>query len=386
MATFYRYRSGGVEHGPINSRQLKDLALSGRLRPEDQVRREDSDHWHAASKFRGLFDPEPTTEAGTGPADAPPAPDATAPTTPPPSGSPAAPAPRSKVPQALERGLQEARATARATAEAARNAVEAGRGRLHEHRLRRAAREASVALGERLFRAGLGDAVIRTRIEQLDARILELATARSSTRTAGSERIELLARLGEPFLDHDEVPEAPEEHARAREARAALGQHVEGASASRQPLLPADRRQRRRVLSGLAVAAVAFLAAGFLLSRGNGPSPEPGSDPSANLEGFVGDGQQAAEEAAAPGSDAKEQARAAMQEAGATLQQAQAQYNASQEQYRQARNNSLANAGRFGAMGLQVAAPTRPDDSLYREVLRAQQAYEQARAAYESFP
>ncbi len=54
MAKWF-YVVDGQEAGPIESAELKRLATSGRLKPQDKLRREDMSEWHRASQVKGLF-------------------------------------------------------------------------------------------------------------------------------------------------------------------------------------------------------------------------------------------------------------------------------------------------------------------------------------------
>lgn len=54
MADWY-YAKDGQQFGPINSQQLKHLAATGGLVPDDLVFREGSKDWVAASTVQGLF-------------------------------------------------------------------------------------------------------------------------------------------------------------------------------------------------------------------------------------------------------------------------------------------------------------------------------------------
>lgn len=51
------YMIGADEFGPVDSTQLKQLAVSGTIPPTASVRPADSSHWMLASKIRGLFAP-----------------------------------------------------------------------------------------------------------------------------------------------------------------------------------------------------------------------------------------------------------------------------------------------------------------------------------------
>lgn len=73
MADWY-YARDGQQYGPINSAQLKQLAQSGGLVPDDLVFREGSKDWVAASTVQGLFPaPAPAPARGSAPAARPPA-------------------------------------------------------------------------------------------------------------------------------------------------------------------------------------------------------------------------------------------------------------------------------------------------------------------------
>jgi len=54
QATWY-FRQDGQELGPVASRQLKQLAASGKLQPTGLVRKNDTSSWIPASNIKGLF-------------------------------------------------------------------------------------------------------------------------------------------------------------------------------------------------------------------------------------------------------------------------------------------------------------------------------------------
>jgi hypothetical protein len=72
-----------------------------------------------------------------------------------------------------------------------------------------------------------------------------------------------------------------------------------------------------------------------------------------------------------------------MLEAEAAFKLANAAYEADHQRYRQERDTAQAQAGRRRAMGLAPPKVTPPDQRLHQAMLRAQQAYNQARKAYE---
>jgi hypothetical protein len=52
----YLIKSSDQISGPFTSKQLRELASSGKLSPDDQIREESDSKWRPASKFKGLFD------------------------------------------------------------------------------------------------------------------------------------------------------------------------------------------------------------------------------------------------------------------------------------------------------------------------------------------
>ena len=72
MTASWHYAKGGTKHGPITAAQLKELANTGQLSPDDLVWREDMKEWRKASTVKGLFSeqapvPSAATEAMTSP-------------------------------------------------------------------------------------------------------------------------------------------------------------------------------------------------------------------------------------------------------------------------------------------------------------------------------
>lgn len=61
MAANWHYATGGEKHGPVTASQLKELATTGKLSPDDLVWREDMTEWRKASTVKGLFSDQPTT-------------------------------------------------------------------------------------------------------------------------------------------------------------------------------------------------------------------------------------------------------------------------------------------------------------------------------------
>lgn len=70
MATELFAEMGGKVYGPLTADQIRKLAQSGRLKPDDRIRKGPEGEWKRAGKVPGLFDAEPAS-AGTslGPAN-----------------------------------------------------------------------------------------------------------------------------------------------------------------------------------------------------------------------------------------------------------------------------------------------------------------------------
>ncbi len=64
MATELFAEMGGKVYGPLTADQVRKLASSGRLKPEDRIRKGVDGPWARAGKVPGLFDAEPAS-AGT---------------------------------------------------------------------------------------------------------------------------------------------------------------------------------------------------------------------------------------------------------------------------------------------------------------------------------
>lgn len=65
MATSWKYKKDGKEHGPISSADLKRLADSGAVAPYDLVQRNGEGDWYRASAVSGLFSDQKCSTHGT---------------------------------------------------------------------------------------------------------------------------------------------------------------------------------------------------------------------------------------------------------------------------------------------------------------------------------
>lgn len=55
MATAWKFKKDGTEHGPVDSTELKRLANDGQIRPFDLIQRNGAGEWYRASSVKGLF-------------------------------------------------------------------------------------------------------------------------------------------------------------------------------------------------------------------------------------------------------------------------------------------------------------------------------------------
>lgn len=55
MASQWFYRVDGTEHGPVSSNAIRELAISERLRPTDQIRKDGNEEWKPAGESAKLF-------------------------------------------------------------------------------------------------------------------------------------------------------------------------------------------------------------------------------------------------------------------------------------------------------------------------------------------
>lgn len=395
MSASYKFRREGKEYGPVTARELRALAAEGRLSAHDLIWKEGMRDWAPAGKLKGLFDERPKGQEPPG--TLPPPPAAAGGFEPATANadldrSPGAAALRLK----LGRGLEEVKQAAAATAAQGQRLVAAGKDLLLERRLHAEAEAAQAAFGDWLHKAQLGDEDLRRRLTEANEQLLSQASARKSTREAAAERLRLQLLLAEPYLLQNAPPGAEAEHQKALAARQALQVHRDASQQARQTLLPADHRDRLRIVTGLG-AVLVLIGFVYWLTRGSGNqpvvSPARGTVAVGGSTGAAPTG--AATTGAAPtdavpvvgdNNPAKAEAQQRMLEAEAAYQQAAAVYNAAHESYRMQRNTALAQAGRRGAMGLPPATVTPPDPRLQLEMMQAQKAYEEAKRAYEQIP
>jgi hypothetical protein len=324
----------------------------------------------------------------TEPAVAPPA------TTPAEGGNAAAAAPAG-----VQRGLNEIGAAASVSAREINRLFQAGKNKIVERRLRHAADAELAALGERLHKANLGDADLRTQLAEVNEQILNLVAAKASTRAAADQQRGLRIRLAEPFLTQPAPSGLETEHERAVAAYQAWQAHrtaMTHAAGAVEPLTGRDRIRIAAMVSA-AVLVIAVLAIGIKYAVGGRSSPpvvaqQGAPAPEATGPGGTVGNQQGVDAPDLQGTPdnsfggGKQAAKERMDQALAAFQEVDAIYSADQARYRQQRDFALANAGRLKASGVRPPPVVPPDPQLAFRREQARQAYEQAKRAYEEAP
>ena len=59
----WHYTSRGAQAGPVETAELKRMAQSGQIQPNDMVWKDGMPEWVQASRVKGLFDPAAAPEA-----------------------------------------------------------------------------------------------------------------------------------------------------------------------------------------------------------------------------------------------------------------------------------------------------------------------------------
>jgi hypothetical protein len=104
--------------------------------------------------------------------------------------------------------------------------------------LKRAFFDAKIALGERMYAAGIDDGRLGSQIAAVDERIRQAHSSQAASETLKAERRRLLLRLAEAALEENApLPGADAEYARARTAQTALrGYGIQGGRQAACPL------------------------------------------------------------------------------------------------------------------------------------------------------
>jgi hypothetical protein len=127
---------------------------------------------------------------------------------------------------------------------------------LNQWRMRRLSRafvEASAALGERMYAAGIDDGELVARISALDEELRLAEAVPGSTAALRATRRQLVLQLAAAALEDDgPLPGADAEYRRAREAQAALERHETDVNARHMAgLVASPAKQFRRSFGGL---------------------------------------------------------------------------------------------------------------------------------------
>jgi hypothetical protein len=143
--------------------------------------------------------------------------------------------------------------------------------------LLRKARSAQLALGNRMYEAGVGDEVIRGQIASLDDRIASVELGKGSTKQMEAEKKGLMIRLAADALAQDVAPTgAAAEHGGAISARDAVEANRSHLESTRAGLAPQDTTSWRRIGLGYGVVLLALtFATTLFLPSANMPSDVP---------------------------------------------------------------------------------------------------------------
>jgi hypothetical protein len=136
------------------------------------------------------------------------------------------------------------------------------------------ARGAELALGNRMYKAGVGDEAIRGQIASLDDRIASVELGKGSTKQMESEKKGLMIRLAADALAQDVAPTgAAAELGVAISARGAVAAHRSQMGSARTGLAPQDPASWRRIGLGYGVVMLALtFATALFLRSANTPS------------------------------------------------------------------------------------------------------------------
>ncbi len=307
VATTYYYARDGVEFGPVDSTQLRELARTGEFGPEDYVRRDDATKWTVAGDVPGLFAPKtavappplpPIPESIEEPVPAPPLAAA------PPTESTGARIARISL-QTLKLIARETRLILGATGAQLLRLFGLGSGAWKKRRLERNLRDAKIRLGRKMFEAEVGDPELRARTQQLNDSIVSIQAANGSIKRAELERTGLYIRLADSDLGPNVPASISHEHAAASQAQTDLLAHQEQQSESRRRLLPPPGPERRRVAAGGVVSLTAlffFVSPMFFGSDSIQPGP-PSADAARAGEATAKELVEKARQAVAPSAD-----------------------------------------------------------------------------------
>ncbi len=167
-----------------------------------------------------------------------------------------------------ERLLHEIREIVGATARQTARLIGYGCSIARTRTLLRKARGTQLALGNRMYEAGVGDGAIRGQIASLDDRIASVELGKGSTKQMEAEKKGLMIRLAADALAQDVAPTgAAAEHGSAVSARNAVEAHRSRLVSTRAGLAPQDTTSWRRIGLGYGVVMLALAFATTLFLR-----------------------------------------------------------------------------------------------------------------------
>lgn len=287
MASDYFYKRGDREFGPVDGEQLKGLARSGQLSPQDRVRRSNSTTWVVASSVGGLFAgkaggdvPPPLPPGVVGVPRVPPSAEpseasALSPAVAEPAGESGGARFGRLLLQWLKVAGREAFLVLRATGAQILRLFGFGRGAWQSKRLDHNLQQARIQLGRKLAETGVGDRELLARVRQLNDTIISVEAAKGSTKRYEQERIGLFIRLADSVKGSDVPSTVAGEYAAVVQANSALLSRQEQQGTARSHLLPPPGPDRWRVAAGAGAGVLALVLAilPMFSKGGSGPTP-----------------------------------------------------------------------------------------------------------------
>ncbi len=290
----YYYTHDGQRFGPVSSDELKALAAAAKICPQDAILCDADVQWKPAGELKELFqiDAKPTSSA-------PPLAQLVLPQVVPvshlPLHVPLSPSTETillpnRAVEYLRQSLQKVLPTLRLSVkrlffEISKIATEAWFQTIRLVKyilwlirgfsLARRARHSQLMLGEKLYRAGLGEDKVRAEIARIDNRIRNVQAANGSMRPLVTERRDFCIRLARSYPTKEIASaEVAQEYRDAKAAQNMVQSHQRERGCQRQALFPSTLLARLRVATGYGtIAILIFLLIPVIASCGSRLEP-----------------------------------------------------------------------------------------------------------------